>query len=81
MTFKLFVGVTAVAILSACSSEKENDVQYYVDHPTERAEKIEECSNNPGKLDSTVNCVNAKDAQVRQEFSSENKGMPRIRSN
>ncbi|MGO3741913.1 EexN family lipoprotein [Kerstersia sp.] len=81
MNFKPFVGIAALTILSACSSEKEHDVQYYLDHPTERAAKIEECVNNPGKLDSTVNCVNAKEAQVRQEFSSKNKGMPSIRSN
>jgi outer membrane murein-binding lipoprotein Lpp len=81
MKLKLFVGIAAIIVLSACSSEKEHDVQYYIDNPPERAAKIEECANNPGKLDSTVNCVNAKEAQVRQEFSSENKGMPSIRSN
>lgn len=78
MKLKLFAGVVTLIALAACSSEKEHDVQYYLDNPTERAAKIEECVNNPGKLDGTVNCENAKDAQVRQEFSSENKGMPSI---
>lgn len=81
MKLKLFVVIAAITVLSACSSEKEHDVQYYIDNPPERAAKIEECVNDPGKLDSTVNCVNAKEAQVRQEFSSKNKGVPSIRSN
>lgn len=79
MKLRALSGIAVVTLLSACGSEPERDVQYYLDHASERTAKITECTGNPGKLDRTVNCINAKKAQMRQDFSSENTGMPEIR--
>lgn len=67
-----------VAVLAGCKSEKTNNVEYYVENPTERAEKIKECRGNPGELEHTPNCQNAMAAQASIEFSSDNKSMPEL---
>lgn len=41
------------------------DVQWYVDHPAEHKAQLEKCSNNPGKLESTAECINAREAAVK----------------
>lgn len=50
-----------------------------MEHDDIRATKIKECANNPGELAKTPNCQNAMAAEHRRIFSSENKGMPKIR--
>jgi arginine utilization protein RocB len=40
-------------------------VEWYASHQVERLEKIAECSNNPGELEQTPNCINAKEANKK----------------
>ncbi|WP_330178538.1 EexN family lipoprotein [Candidatus Vondammii sp. HM_W22] len=56
---------------SGCGYDKEEKtktVDWYKANKAEREEKLAECSNNPGELRKTPNCVNAAIA-ARQNFS------------
>ncbi|EBC1886521.1 entry exclusion protein [Salmonella enterica] len=75
---KILVPLLLVSALSACKeSEPTNDVQYYLDHPEERAAKLTECKSNPGEKALTPNCVNASEAARKAMFQGD--GMPKIR--
>lgn len=75
----LLLVVMASAISACQDSEPMHDVQYYLDHPKERAEKITECGNNPGEKAKEPNCINAFEAEYKAIFRKENEGMPKIR--
>lgn len=55
-------------ILTGCWQEQAKEeiktVEWYSNNPTARAEKIKECSNNPGQLEKTPNCKNAQSAKM-----------------
>ena len=74
---KILVPLLMVSALSACKDEPTHDVQYYLDNPKERAEKIAECKNNPGEKALAANCLNAGEAQRKAMFQGD--GMPKIR--
>lgn len=74
---RLTVILLLASALSACKDEPTNDVQYYLDHPKERAEKLAECKNNPGEKAIAANCINAGEAQRKAQFQGD--GMPKIR--
>lgn len=63
--------LVAAASLAGC--EKTRTVEYYTENTTERAAKLEECKTNPGELDKSPNCVNAKRSQMQSDFSTSNK--------
>lgn len=50
-----------------------------MEHDDARSTKLKECANNPGELESTPNCKNARVAETRRVFSSKNTEMPKIR--
>ena len=62
--------------LVACG-ERTNSVEYYTEHKDERDTKLQECRSNPGELQHSPNCVNARRSQIQADFSSKNKGMPK----
>jgi hypothetical protein len=64
---------------AACEKkEKTRDVQYYLDHPDKRQQKLAECRNNPGEKALTPNCVNAGQAAHKAMFQGTE--MPKLRS-
>lgn len=55
--------VTGLAFLTACNEEPKKEVktvQWYTEHPQERAEQLKICANNPGMIKDDPNCINAK---------------------
>lgn len=42
--------------------EETKSVDFYSKNPAERAVMVKKCSNNPGELKDTPNCINAKQA-------------------
>lgn len=53
----------AAALLAACSEPApSHDKAYYTAHDAERATQLAACQNDPGRLGSTPNCVNAQAA-------------------
>jgi len=73
-----FVAAFAV-FLVACKTEETMTVDYYLANPEARKEKLIQCANNPGEKAIQANCVNAKEAQHKSLFNSENTGMPSIK--
>lgn len=59
-------------------SEVIHDVGYYREHVAQRAEKVAECRNDPGRLGETPNCKNASLAEFR-EMVNGNGIMPKLR--
>jgi hypothetical protein len=50
-----------ILIFAGCG-EKVQTVEWYKEHHDERKAQVEKCINNPGKLEKTPNCINAKAA-------------------
>ncbi len=65
--------VVGIMILGACNSnaEETHTVEWYL--ASENAEaldaKIRECRNNPGELQNTPNCINARQAFQKRSTS------------
>jgi hypothetical protein len=59
--------------LMGCGEEKEevHDVDYYDKHFDECKKQVEKCQNNPGKLEDTPNCKNAKAAYHKRLWSND----------
>lgn len=51
--------------LSGCGDSKAHDVDWYKKHDDERTSVIYKCSNSPGTLAISPNCVNAKQAETQ----------------
>ena len=62
MTMKVFLALLAATIALPASAETANTVDWYVAHPDERKAEATRCDNDPGDLDNTPDCVNAKAA-------------------
>lgn len=77
MTYKILFTFISLLILSGCSSEPEHDVEYYIDHPKERNERLIMCRNNPGKESNNPNCKNAAEAEYKSTFRGDS--MPKIK--
>lgn len=58
--YKLVVPLIILS-LAACS-EPTRDVEYYEKNEAALDAQIEKCNNNPGELEHTPNCVNARQA-------------------
>lgn len=52
-------------------------MQYYLDNPETRQEKLEECRNNRGEKAMTPNCINAGEAARKAMFRGTE--MPKLR--
>lgn len=65
--------VAGAALLSACNEEVKKEVktvQWYTEHPQERAEQLKICANNPGQLKDDPNCINAKQSMLKNSGGS-----------
>ena len=62
--------------LVACGEEKEDihDVDYYVKNFDECKKQVEKCESNPGKLEGTPNCKNAKAACYKRLIQGDDTG-------
>ena len=58
-------------------AEVVRDVAYYRQHDSERAEKMTQCQNDPGRLGETANCLNASRAEFKESFQGG--GPPKLR--
>lgn len=60
--------VLIVGTLAGCSGEETRTVDWYL-QPENKVvweEKLKECNNNPGELNNTPNCQNARKAADKQ---------------
>lgn len=62
--------------LVGCGEEKEeiHDVDYYYKNFDECKKQVEKCQNNPGKLEDTPNCKNAKVAYHKRMMIGDGTG-------
>lgn len=58
------LALTLSIFLTACNKNEEvvQTVDWYKSHKVEREEVIAKCTDNPGELAATPNCVNASQA-------------------
>lgn len=65
---KIGIYVFMFLMLSGCWEEQIKEevrtVDWYKEHQTALAEKLKECSNNPGQFENLPNCKNAQKAKV-----------------
>lgn len=55
-------GVLGLAGCTKESLEPVQTVEWYKTHEAERIATIQKCTNNPGQLEGTPNCINARGA-------------------
>lgn len=54
----------AILILSACEENTPvQTVEWYKTHDSERDDMLAKCESNPGELEGSANCINAKQAR------------------
>ncbi len=73
--FKFFVMISVVISLFGCFEEKQNEtrsVSWYKENSVARNEKLNECKDNPGDLEKTANCINAKQAELQTASKGQN---------
>ena len=64
----IVLSLTAGLALAACQPAViVHDKAYFAGHPTERAQTLAACRNDPGQLGGTPNCVNALQADADAE--------------
>lgn len=65
---KIRICILIILILSGCWQEQIKEevktVDWYKDNPVAMAEKLKECSNNPGQFENLPNCKNAQKAKM-----------------
>jgi len=61
---KTFAAVIALSLLCGCSPTPRS-VDYYVEHPGERSEQLDNCKREGDKTDSPSNCKNALEAEAK----------------
>jgi len=78
--FLMLLGL--VSFLVGCQEEEEtHDMEYYYKNFEECKKQVEKCQNNPGKLEDTPNCKNAKAAYHKKLIYGDGTGkMPTIRT-
>ncbi|MDD2859579.1 MAG: EexN family lipoprotein [Acidiphilium sp.] len=71
-----------VAALVACASlagcKNTHSVDWYKAHNTERIAKLKQCAADPGELQYTPNCVNAKKAAADLMLDPKNGKVPSL---
>jgi PBP1b-binding outer membrane lipoprotein LpoB len=65
-----------ILFLAGCGEEVKT-VQWYKEHEVERKAQLEKCKNNPGQLEKTPNCINARAAwnEIDSELGRRKKGI------
>jgi hypothetical protein len=67
------LGIVVTVTSAACVPSPEaphHTVEYYRDHPADRAEMMAACANDPGALAKTPDCVNARVAASQADIGS-----------
>lgn len=59
----VLLAIVTVAISGCFGDEPVHTAEWYKEHDSERQEKLKACSDNPGELRDTPNCVNALQAE------------------
>ena len=81
--FTAIAAALAVALVAGCKGEKTTEVVQTVDwyklNKPERLAMIERCTNNPGQLAATPNCVNANRAAQSLVWSSKSDSAIRVK--
>jgi len=65
--------LTLIGCGEEVKKEEVKTVEWYKEHEIERKAQIEKCNNNPGELNITPNCINARSAQSELTFWSNKK--------
>ena len=63
----LLLAVAALGLAGCGAPEATHDRAYFAGHPDARTEILEQCRNDPGRLDGTPNCLNALAAESDTE--------------
>lgn len=71
---KLLMLLVLALPLVGCGEEEIHDVEYYYKHFDECKKQVEKCQNNPGKLENTPNCKNAKAAYHKRLIHGDGTG-------
>lgn len=57
-----------IGLLSGCSNQEPHEevhpVSWYKEHKEERIKMLAKCNENPGELQESPNCINAKKAKI-----------------
>ncbi len=69
---KAFLVLFAALVLSGCNDEPVNSVEWYESNKDAMESMVSKCAGNPGELNNTPNCVNAKTA-MHNSFSKRSK--------
>jgi hypothetical protein len=72
-TFNITVRLSFVLLMvTGCSREEESarTVSWFQQHPNEREATVARCTDNPGQLGQTPNCINAKQAEALERIGS-----------
>ena len=68
--------ISIIILLSLCGCNKENQlpkkedvktVDWYLSHKDELNKQIKICTSNPGELENSPNCINAKSALLQTQ--------------
>lgn len=64
---KAFALLVVAATLVGCGDKTPvQTVEWYKEHTAERKEMLSKCESNPGELENSPNCVNARQADDQQ---------------
>ena len=61
--FLIIVAATLTGCDDADKGQKSKTVGWFLDHRDELAVALKGCSDNPGELEKTPNCINANEAR------------------
>jgi hypothetical protein len=57
----LLAGAALMLNLAGCA-EEVHTVEWYKEHKAERDAQLKKCDDNPGQLNNTPNCINARES-------------------
>jgi len=65
---RILLIISTSLFLASCGNDTPpvHDVKYYLDNPDILENVLESCSNDPGNLANTPNCVNAEEAFIKR---------------
>jgi len=67
---ELSIALVVAVVLAGCGETTPiQTVAWYKQHDTEREEMIAKCTDNPGELAASPNCINAQKAQNENDLS------------
>ena len=63
--------LAALAVAGCKENTPVQTVDWYIANTPERVAMLEKCKANPGELSASPNCINAKSAQFKNQFSGD----------